>query len=102
MVFGILEILLSSGITFGWTNIVVVFRLEHFYLKMCKQYYGRNNMTEVGIYNTSDDKLLGCTNQEARLNLIFTVAMFSFAGSLLLGGIFADKCGPKIVRAVGG
>ena len=102
MVFGIVEVLLSSGITLGWTNIVVVFRLKHFYLKMCKQYYVRNNMTEFDIVNTIDDKLLGCPNQEARLNLIFTVATFTLCGSVLVGGIFSDKCGQKTVRAVGG
>ena len=59
MVYAMLEILLSSGIAFGWNNIVVIFRLEYLYFNMCKQYYGQNNNTEVDAFNNKNDKTLG-------------------------------------------
>ena len=104
-VFALLEVLLCSGITYGWASIVVVFKLEGFYLNLCKEWYKEHNKTlptPGGMSTLPGDKLPGCPAQEARFNLIFTVGMFSLCAIIFPAGIFIDKAGPRIARTVGG
>ncbi|XP_066913853.1 equilibrative nucleobase transporter 1-like [Clytia hemisphaerica] len=131
-IFGMLETLLCSGITYGWASIVYVFKTEYFYMHLCEDWYAAQNKslptpktrlsaidfvfksnpvnTQPGEYPIvrggaayiDDGKLPGCPAQDARLNLIFTVSLFCLCGIKFPAGIFIDKCGPRIARAVGG
>ena len=74
-------------------------------MDLCKEWYNERNETLsiYGVMSTlSGEKLPGCPAQEARLNLIFTIGMFSLCAIIFPAGIFIDKAGPRIARTVGG
>ena len=96
-IFALFEVLLCSGITYGWASILIVFKLEKFNFDMCKEWIGEHNIIEA----LSADKLPGCPEQEGRMNLIFTVAVFSVCAVTFPGGIVIDKFGPTAVRIIG-
>ena len=97
-IFALLEVVLCSGITYGWPSIVIVFKSENFYLDLCKKWHEDHNTTEA----FSDEKLAGCPDQEVRMNLIFTVAVFSLCANKFPAGMFIDNFGPRRVRMIGG
>ena len=114
-VFAVVETLLCSGITYGWASIVVVFKLEHFYLSLCKPFYAEYNLTFPDNINITNHerivahgveqiggKLPGCPAQDSMFNLIFTISIFCLSGIKFPTGVFIDKCGPRIARSVGG
>ena len=117
-VFILVETLLCSGITYGWASIVVVFKLEYFYLGLCKTFYAEHNITfpNVNVVHRKssvargggggggDDSgiLYGCPAQDRIFNLIFTISIYCVTGIKLLTGIFIDKYGPRVARIVGG
>ena len=112
---GLLEVLLVSGITYGWAAIVPVFKQEDFYGSLCNyEDQGEANGTLLpGSFNSSvgrngsgsnressaSDR--GCVEQRERLNLVFNIAVFSLCGFTLPVGIFVDKHGPRASRIVG-
>ena len=117
-IFALIETLLCSGITYGWVSIAVVFKEERFYMDLCRSFFRNRNKTNEKIAKDSnlrhgrivrsaagyvnDGTLPGCPIQDARLNLIFTVSLFCLCGIKFPGGVFIDRCGPKIARSVGG
>ena len=117
-IFAMVETLLCSGITYGWASIVVVFKEERFYMNLCRSFFRNQNKTNERLPNNlnlanasiisggagyfSDENLPGCLTQDIRLNLIFTVSLFCLCGIKFPAGVFIDKCGPRIARAVAG
>ena len=88
---------------------VVVLKMEHFYLDLCREWYKEQNKTLPNLLRFSDglpslmtDELPGCPTQDDMFNLVFTVASFSLCGIKFPAGIFVDKYGPKLTRMVGG
>lgn len=108
-----LETLFCSGITYGWASIVVVFKTEYFFMNLCEDWYHKQNKTLPVLFQdnytivrsaavVTDDRLPGCPDQDIRFNLIFTVSLFCLCIIKFPAGIFIDRYGPRIARAVGG
>lgn len=117
--FALFETLLCSGIVYGWASIVIVFKMEYFFMGLCKDWEKKNSTTSKSFVSKNtfltenytivgsavvvgDNTLPGCPEQDARLNLIFTVSLFCLCGIKFPAGVFIDKCGPRIARTVGG
>jgi len=114
--FALVETLLCSGITYGWASIVVVFKVEHFFLYLCNDWYEARNWTMpedvekvyfpkrysewIGFNRT--EILLGCPSQDTRFNLVLTISLFAVCAVKFPAGILIDYCGPRIARNVGG
>ena len=104
-VFGWIEVLLCSGITYGWASIVYVFKVEHFYMALCdtKEMVSLNQTaSNASTISIGDDGLPGCLKQDKIFNLIFTVAVVCFTSVQFPTGLFIDKFGPRVARIVGG
>ena len=106
-VFGWIELLLCSGITYGWASIVYIFKVEHFYMTLCDEEESFSfNQTVTNSSSISllvgEDGLPGCLKQDKIFNLIFTVAVVFFTSVQFPTGLFIDKFGPRVVRIVGG
>ncbi|XP_066921590.1 equilibrative nucleobase transporter 1-like [Clytia hemisphaerica] len=108
---GVLDVLLSSGITFGWAGIVYIFKMELFFIDLCPLSIQQSALTSL-LDNTSNKTILqersrfkhgfpGCIEQDSRLQLIFTVAMFVQSVTLFFSGILVDRYGPKMIRGIG-
>ena len=117
-IFAMVETLICSGITYGWASIVFVFKEERFYMDLFRSFFRNQNKTSKRLSNNlnlanasivsggagyfNDGTLPGCLTQDIRLNLIFTVSLFCLCGIKFPAGVFIDKCGPRVVRAIGG
>lgn len=109
-VFGLIEVLVCSGITYGWASIVYVFKVQYFYMNLCKSpskashnaKFFSNITSDVSTYEIGDDGLPGCLAQDSMFNLIFTCAVFFFTSVQFPTGMFIDKFGPRVGRYIGG
>ena len=107
-VFGWLEVLLCSGITYGWASIVYVFKVENLFMTMCdsEEITSLNQTVPTNSSSASvlvgADGLPGCLAQDKIFNLIFTVSVFFFTSVQFPTGLFIDKFGPRVARIVGG
>ncbi|XP_065055242.1 equilibrative nucleobase transporter 1-like [Rhopilema esculentum] len=96
-VFAALEVLLMSGITYGWASIAFLFKEEGFFGFLCQAV---NRTLESS--QESQEKNEACLPQEQRLNLVFNVGVALLCGSKLLIGAFTDRYGPRFSQMVGG
>uniref|UniRef100_A0A7M5WS59 Uncharacterized protein n=1 Tax=Clytia hemisphaerica TaxID=252671 RepID=A0A7M5WS59_9CNID len=107
-VFGLFEVLLCSGITYGWASIVYVFKVEYFYYdSLCHESAttlknNTNRSSKLDSEVLGEDGLPGCLAQDKIFNLIFTVAVFFFTSVQFPTGLFLDKFGPRVARMFGG
>ena len=107
-VFGLLEVLLCSGITYGWASIVYVFKVEYFYYgSLCHEAStslknNTNRSSTLASEIVGEDGLPGYLAQDKIFNLIFTVAVFFFTSVQFPTGLFLDKFGPRVARMFGG
>ena len=60
-----------------------------------------SNQTMPKDENQLENVIPSCIEQDSRLQLIFTVAMFVQSVTLFFSGILVDKYGPKLIRAIG-
>lgn len=83
------ESLLLSAIIHGWASIVVVFKKESFFRHLCDTH--EPNATTTALDSS-------CLEQDERLNLVFTVGVFTFSSCGVFAGTFLDYLGPRKTR----
>ena len=96
-VFAALEVLLMSGITYGWASIAFLFKAEGFFGFLCQAV---NKTLELSQESQGENE--ACLPQNERLNLVFNVAVALLCGSKLVIGAFTDRYGPRFSQMVGG
>ena len=111
------EILISSGIVYGWASLIIILKKEGYYANRCQKptaiplwkpsqvpYYpekDRLNLTRRIPLVTSNGYFTNCSGQRKLLNLVFNTALSCLCASKFPIGIFVDKCGPRAAQAVG-
>ena len=90
-ILGVIELSFYGGLIYGWATLVFVLKEDGYYSGLC------NNETAIETTEDNDD-LLTCSEQDAVLNLVFTVASFSMQGSVLLTGLTFDNLGTRFLR----
>lgn len=95
-IFALIEILLMSGITYGWVSISSVFKKRGFFGELCNRF---NRTAKSGVKRNDGHS---CLAQEKQLNLVFNVAVSLLCASKLFIGIFTDKFGPRCSQIFGG
>ena len=93
--FGIVEMVLFSGVIFGWANVVLILKDEEYFKDLCAD--GHANATAESDGGADGDN---CGAQDERLALIFTISVFAFNVAGFLGGALLDKLGTRIVRLI--
>ncbi|XP_065055240.1 equilibrative nucleobase transporter 1-like isoform X1 [Rhopilema esculentum] len=110
-VFTVLEILLLSGITYGWASVVVVFQYEGFFNYLCPKENGTvNGMKSLQQTNATSLGFLGrqrgyeeivCSQQSKRFNLVFNISVACLCCFKFPIGLFIDKYGPRAGQILG-
>jgi LAT3 family solute carrier family 43 protein 3 len=95
-VFGILEMLLCSGVVFGWANMVLILKEEEYFKDLCAEESNANS----SLPEKSNDDSEKCGKQDERLALIFTLSVFAFNVAGFIGGALLDKFGTRFVRLI--
>ncbi len=88
---GVSELLFYGGLIYGWATLVFVLKEDGYYSDLC------NNETAIETTNANEDPLT-CPEQDAILNLVFTVGAFSLQGSVLFTGLIFDNLGTRFLR----
>lgn len=83
---------LFSGVVFGWANMVLILKSEGYFSDLCA------SVNETIKQNTNGEQLDGCTGQNDRLSLAFTIAVFSFNLAGFVGGVIFDHFGTRVTR----
>ena len=91
--FGIFEMVLFSGVVFGWANLVLILKEEEYFKDLCAE-----SQTNSSLPKTSNDDTGKCGEQDERLALIFTLSVFAFNVAGFIGGALLDKLGTRFVR----
>ena len=104
-----IEVLLFSGITYGWASIACVFQHEGYFQDLCSDGDRTLKNSTANTYavgqNVSSKSVFDfgiCSLQSKRFNLIFTISLVFLCGSKLPIGVFIDKYGPRAGQTVGG
>ncbi|XP_072039334.1 equilibrative nucleobase transporter 1-like [Amphiura filiformis] len=88
---GIGELLFYGGPIYGWATLVYVLKADGYYSNLCTN--------ETAIETTNDeDTPATCAEQDAILNLVFTVGIFSLCGSEIFTGLLFDYFGTRFLR----
>lgn len=85
LLWSVVESLLLSAIIYGWASLIVVLKKESFFRDLCDS-------------KEKNSTILGCVEQDERLNLVFTVGVFTFSSSGVIAGPFLDYFGPRKTR----
>ncbi|XP_071178208.1 equilibrative nucleobase transporter 1-like isoform X1 [Mytilus edulis] len=113
------EILLFSGIIYGWSSLVFIFTNEGFYADLCKKnqlitdveinfthgenvsgIYSGDHRNNITFFDSNDEEYKDCTEQESRLGLFFSIGVgFTWAGMAILGPM-TKALGTRITRIV--
>ena len=110
LISSLIEILLLSGITYGWASIAVVFKEEGFFKYLCPYQTRRSNHsvhTNTTLAAVTGARVPGryervaCSLQSKRFNLIFNVAVAFLCCFKFPIGLFADKYGPRASQTLG-
>lgn len=94
-VFGVMEMVLFSGVIYGWANMVLILKDEEYFKDLCEP---ENSTIIKPTTDTEDDD--GCAGQDDRLALVFTIAVFSFNAAGFLGGVLFDHLGTRLTRLI--
>ena len=111
-VFTVLEILLLSGITYGWASVVVVFQYEGFFNYLCPKENGtvvngtkslqQTNATSLGFLGRQRGyEEVVCSQQSKRFNLVFNISVACLCCFKFPIGLFIDKYGPRAGQILG-
>ncbi|XP_072039635.1 equilibrative nucleobase transporter 1-like [Amphiura filiformis] len=88
---GVGELLFYGGPIYGWATLVYVLKADGYYSNLCTN--------ETAIETTNDeDTPATCGEQDAILNLVFTVGIFSLCGSEIFTGLLFDYFGTRFLR----
>ncbi len=88
--FGFGELLFFSGIIYGWAALVYVLKEEGFYSHLCQNGTSFENGTVI--------IPASCDEQDAILNLVFTISSFVLQGCLVVFGFLFDNLGTRFTR----
>ena len=92
---GFCEMLFYGGLIYGWATLVYVLKAEGYYSHLCDV-----NQNETGVPPTESSTPPTCDEQDAMLNLVFTVGAFSLQGSIFFAGLLFDKFGTLPLRLI--
>ena len=111
LISSLIEVLLLSGITYGWASIAVVFKEEGFFKYLCPYQTRHSNHsadanTTLATVTTVSRvpgryERVACSLQSKRFNLIFNVAVAFLCCFKFPIGLFADKYGPRASQILG-
>ena len=118
--FGISEILLFGGISLGWASLVFILKQDGYFSHLCPEATmsptinttgvpGNNTPSQVIVFGQTTPASFGvdevslrgfpsCPEQDAQLQLIFTVATFCYEFLLFPMGLMLDKFGTLFMR----
>ena len=82
-----------GGITFGWASLVYVLKSEGYFNHLCVTF---ENETDTNYGNITEATI--CDGRDANLNLVFTVAVFTYQGCMLVCGFLFDSFGTRYTR----
>ncbi|XP_072044498.1 equilibrative nucleobase transporter 1-like [Amphiura filiformis] len=101
--FCFLECLLLSGFIFGWSSLVYVFKELGYFHKYCNHSLA-NSSSSLRISNnvTTEDGLHNCHEQDAALDLVFTISAVGSMLCLFPLGAVIDRFGVIIGRVTSG
>ena len=97
LTFALTATLLTTGTIYGWANMVMVFKNEHFFLHLCPSSPTSNETKTKSNFSVdrshhqdhpSASLQFYCSNQEKILNLVFTIAEHCFGVVMLPGILF--------------
>ena len=108
-IFAVIEVLLLSGITYGWASIATIFRQRGFFSYLCNiDTFETKNVTRnssLVSHNSEsmehDATIAVCSLQRKRLNLILNVSLAFLCGAKFPIGLFIDYFGPRAGELVG-
>lgn len=89
LLWSVVELLLLSAIIYGWASLVVALKQESYFRDLC--HTKAANLTKALLSG-------GCIEQDERLNLVFTVGVFTFSSAGVFVGTFLDYFGPRKTR----
>ncbi|KAM3913843.1 equilibrative nucleobase transporter 1 [Leptodactylus fuscus] len=87
LVTGLIECIGFAGVTFGWTSLVFVLKMENYFDDLCP---------DSG--NVTTNSTAGCPSQDERFSLVFTVAAFMNSAMTFPGGYIFDRFGTAVTR----
>eukprot|EP00698_Gefionella_okellyi_P015005 TRINITY_DN419_c0_g1_i2.p1 TRINITY_DN419_c0_g1~~TRINITY_DN419_c0_g1_i2.p1 ORF type:complete len:523 (-),score=110.05 TRINITY_DN419_c0_g1_i2:134-1702(-) len=85
-----LEIFLTAGVLYGWSNLVVAMEAEGQYIELC----AANSSIPVNATTECDQRIV-------RFNLIYSICSSVTAAVFLPGGAFLDRFGPRLSSMLG-
>ena len=95
-IFAVAQIFFTSGISYGWSSIAVVFRMEKYFFELC------GNDTNHNASSTGpQDEIPGCEAQDHILNLIVTLTWFTSMFMQFPAGVLVDRWGPRFGQILG-
>ena len=104
----VIEILLLSGITYGWASIEYVFQREGFFHYLCDtdSKGAKNNNTGNSAFrdNCSTEDYIAvdvCSRQSRMFNLVFNVSLAFLCTTKFPIGLFVDAFGPRAGQLFG-
>ncbi|XP_038048204.1 solute carrier family 43 member 3-like isoform X1 [Patiria miniata] len=109
LVLGSLECLCFGGWIFGWASLVFVLKQEGYFADKCwtegttadpRSTVPSSGSTANASQPTTVPGLAGCADQDAELQLVFTVANFCVSGASLPLGLLFDKMGTLFMRII--
>ena len=92
-ILGIFEMMFFGGITFGWASLVYILKSDGYFSYLC---FHQNETNFVGFEENQTS--LSCDDQDANLNLVFTIAVFAYQGCMFFCGFLFDKHGTRYTR----
>ena len=116
--FGISEILLFGGISIGWASLVFILKQDGYFSHLCPEVtrsptinstgapgtpsqvtvFGQTTPASLGVDEVPLRGFPSCPEQDAQLQLIFTVATFCYEFLLFPMGLMLDKFGTLFMR----
>ncbi|XP_072494735.1 equilibrative nucleobase transporter 1 [Notamacropus eugenii] len=88
---GLLECIAFSGLIFGWSSLVFVFKSDHYFEDLCEPPV--NQTSNATGYSE-------CSAQDSKFSLIFTLASFSNNFLILPIGYIFDHLGTTVARLI--
>jgi hypothetical protein len=77
LIISTLIVLLTSGIFWGWSSLLIILENQHIYENLCLQNKNDNNTNSYYIMN--NNSYITCPEQAKKLNLIFTIEIGHFS-----------------------
>ena len=105
LILGALECLCFGGWIFGWASLVFVLKQENYFVDRCQSTGSTADpfvptATITSSYSATNASFtdVPCAEQDAELQLVFTVANFCVSGAALPLGLLYDKMGTLFMR----